>query len=99
MTWLERLERAQTRGEFTAEDRRLAGDWNSCAVGEHLHAHASLTYGTGVELLIPDDLSLFQLGVQFCAEVTHDQVEEAKTTYSRITGRVTTLLQTQGASS
>jgi len=34
MTWRERIAEARERGKFTTEDRALAGEWATCAVGE-----------------------------------------------------------------
>lgn len=32
--WLERIDAAEERGRFSAEDDQLAGGWRTCAVGE-----------------------------------------------------------------
>ncbi len=48
MTWRERIQAARERGTFTREDCALAGDGNTCAVGEAHLAHGgrrSLAYG------------------------------------------------------
>ena len=55
MTWLQRIEAALQTGEFTQDDKEKAGEWNTCAVGEHLYPvhgdHRKWHFPKGVNML------------------------------------------------
>jgi hypothetical protein len=75
--WEERIEEARQRmlfgaiawRRFTAEERKLAGDWRTCAVGEMRRRY-------GVRL----DRNLGWLGMAFFRAVLRNDVEGAATT-------------------
>jgi hypothetical protein len=75
--WEERIEEARRRTlfgaiawrRFTAEERRLAADWRTCAVGEMRRRY-------GVRL----DRNLGRLGLAFFRAVLRNDVEAAATT-------------------
>jgi hypothetical protein len=75
--WEERIEEARQRTlfgaiawpRFTAEDRTLAADWRTCAVGEMRRRY-------GVRL----DRNLERLGTAFFRAVLRNDIEAAATT-------------------
>ena len=46
MTWRERIAAARTAGRFSMEETRLAGCWETCAVGEQYATHDFLGWGS-----------------------------------------------------
>ena len=65
--WRARIDKAEERGSFNAEDYELAAGWSACAVGE-----ARVRYKNLVKLLDdgdPEDVSLDILGFDFFKKV------------------------------
>lgn len=94
MRWNERIKRAVKRGSFTEYDKKKAGYFNTCAIGEKF------------KLSKNDDLSdkicfadesfnrnrkpknkferIHNWGMRFFNDVDFDEVEKAQNTYNRI---------------
>ena len=84
MQWRERIGLAKKEG-FTPQDKEDAGTFMACAVWEQ-----RTRYGAGVIATNPDqherpyDGTLYDLGIQFSAAVSNNQVEMAETVLDRI---------------
>ena len=67
MTWRERVQAARERGGFLPEDRVAAGEWLTCAVGEHHAQYPDVViyekhWAFPAPALIPADFALNVLG-------------------------------------
>lgn len=64
-SWRERIMEAEGRGTFTREDKALAAEWATCAVGEQRAQYPEvITFQTtsfGIDLY-PEDGDLYRLG-------------------------------------
>ena len=84
MKWSERIDRAEERGGFTAQDRRDAHSWAFCAVGEAMgwndKANTEKVNGTPE----PVQLELNALGTHFYVAVTGNNTEVARNIHRRI---------------
>ncbi len=69
MSWKERIEQAAERGHFTREDKRVAVSWQTCAVGEALHARGRGCYA--------GSLAMYPLGMDFMHAVHGDNMRRA----------------------
>lgn len=102
MTWPERFAQARSRQRtihflwwqwklgspyFTREEKELARDWNTCAVGEtivvrgHQFERTPAINGNG---LVPKDKTLTSLGLSFYEAIRHNQVAYAEQCYNNI---------------
>ena len=69
LTWADRIRRARRHG-FTEQDRKLAVQFTTCAVGEHIGHYSAEPTGD-----IPYDPQLFHLGVDFLHAIeNHDPI-------------------------
>ena len=76
MNWEQRIARAEKRGRFTDVDRRLAKNWDTCAIGE---SHGNMTSsGPGFE----DPIAI--VGYEFEDCVDHNDMVGARATYYKI---------------
>lgn len=74
MNWHERISMARKRGEFTTSDRRLSGDWVTCACGEQ-----DPRIPRWPEAGEPRDLRLRDLGLNFSILVCQNDFDKAET--------------------
>jgi hypothetical protein len=74
-TWRERIMEARARGTFTRDDRRLAGPFGTCMVGE-----CQERFGVSVMSLTlePPYQSLTYAGAQFFSAVNRDDFDAAE---------------------
>ncbi len=89
--WTDRLAAAVKRGKFTTEDKNLAGNWVSCAVGEAPRSVTKVTVRFDPKGTRPEDNDLEELGMQFYEAVRDQHVGEAVDTYHSIRARVRAL--------
>lgn len=92
MTWRERIAAARERGRFTAEDRTLAGSWETCAVGEQRHQHPAVVLVIPGHLDLPADFDLQVLGGRavggFALAVQYNRPHDADVALDAIEDRV-----------
>ena len=74
MTWRERIVAARERGGFTNEDRRLAKELDTCAVGE-MSLRSGVSYGklTGPEVQVVSWAPCCTLGLAFFGAVLRNE--------------------------
>lgn len=101
ITWRERIVKARARGHFTNEEKALADDWGTCAVGEQAEAHPLVVrYQHGCTCLGPVDNTLYRLGsstLGFCLAVLVNRFDKADEYLDAIEDRVMVLKREQGA--
>lgn len=86
MTWHERIDAAEKRGEFTLKDRIDAGNWVTCACGEQ---DERIQRHFGGE---PYDAILNRQGTLFMDAVDADDFDAARITLAAIERRAAELL-------
>ena len=99
LTWRERIAAAKARGCFTRADKRMAGNWATCAVGEQAEAQPLVVrFELDRIHLGPEDGILFRLGgvCGFYAAVLDDQFVLAETLLDAIEDRTVVLKREQG---
>ena len=78
MTWEQRLQRARKAGKFSVHDKKMVGEWPTCAIGERFHLKNRTLVGARVNTLAE------QLGLDFMYAVKGDQIYEAVQLYDNI---------------
>ena len=80
MNWQERIAEAETRGQFTSQDNKLARYWHTCAVGEiFLPKKISFDF-------IKTHPKLTDLGGDFLGAVLGNKIDAAKAIHKKIQG-------------
>lgn len=86
MNWYQRIDAAEKRGGFTANDRRKAGEWTTCACGRQDKGIPRFSDGE------PMDDALVVLGLDFHLHVVRDRPALARTTLAAIEKRAAEVL-------
>ncbi len=90
VTWAERIENARKMGAFTFEDKFLARQWNTCAVGEafldytaesSIEADRELNRRFGVSSGVPGrvEAKWYTIGLEFMSAVRLNAFDNAQT--------------------
>ncbi len=82
--WRRRIEEAKEAGGFSEEERSLAANWDTCAVGEGYVALGK-KLGPSQE---PRDPRLAELGAKFYIQISNDSYRDASETLDRIEARL-----------
>ena len=80
--WQRALERAEQEGKFSAADKKAAGSWLTCAVGETFETTADTLRSATIP--IPEDSDVIALGMDFMWHVNQDEVLLARGVFQQI---------------
>jgi hypothetical protein len=78
MTWEAGLLRARKTGGFAPVDKRLVGEWPTCAIGERFNVRKRGLAAAGV------DAHAETLGIEFLHAVKADEIYRAVELYDQI---------------
>ena len=94
MRWIDRIKRAEKRGEFNATDERLAGDYKTCAIGERMrdllaagitpNTAPSFHLGQGRDVDVPRSVNMRTHAIHFHWAIMDNRLDEAANRYAAI---------------
>ena len=94
MRWSDRIKRAEKRGEFNAADERLAGNYETCAIGERVgdliadgitpDLVPSFHTGKGRDVDVPRRSSMRTHAIHFHWAILDNKLGAAATRYAAI---------------
>ena len=85
LTWKQRLDRANYRGNFVHRDRILVFNWRSCAIGEKLNIDSIVGQNISSSFILKNyGKEIFELGVKFSRAVVQNEISEAQKIYDKI---------------
>jgi len=86
LNWKTRIKAALKRNKFNTEDRDLASEWQTCAIGEQLKINSNAKEEKFVDKANNQARvgKAFDLGMYFHYAVKYDEVQKASELYKEI---------------
>jgi len=90
LNWKQRIDRAKKEDRFTKKDYKLAGEFNTCALGEKLHLRTRFKYSMDIKGKFRmkygtySGTRMYDLGMKFYRFVKDDNIKQAEQIYNKI---------------